>query len=175
MKIKHFLLLTIIASLSINAFGQKIKESTYDKFLKKRRIETTAVTIDMKLASVLTVSIRSFDTSIFIKFSGRGYSVGIVGEDDIAILLFTNDSTLKLKSKGLQTYERNGGANGLDKVFYYEYLASLSDIEKLSNSKTASIRINSDQHYTDIDITQKKRDLINKLCQIFIKEYNETQ
>ena len=167
--------MSIITTMTLNSFGQKIKESTYDKFLKKYRIATTDVTIDMKFSSVLTVSIRSVDTSIFIKFSGRGYSVGVVGAQDFAIFLFTNDSTLELKSKGLQTYERNGGVNGTDIVFYYEYCAKLSDIEKLSNSTTASIRIYSDQHYSDIEIKPKKSELINKLCQLFIREYNKIQ
>jgi hypothetical protein len=172
---KKIQLIFLFNLLTLFTFGQKIVENSFDKFLKVNRIKTSDLTIDMKFSSVLTLSIRSVDTNIFLKLSGRGYPIGIVGDNDDVVILLANDSTISLKSKGLQTYERNGGLNNLDKVFHYEYLIQISQIESLCGIELTSIRINSGQSYHDIEINRKMHESIKKLFKVFFSEYMKSQ
>jgi hypothetical protein len=170
---KRILVLILLSTVSLTLSSQKIIESGFDKFLKKNRIETNAIILDMKLSTVLTMSIRSIDSDILVKFSGRGYPISIIGDQEKIILLLDNDSTIELKSKGVQTYDRNGGANGLDKVFHYEYRTNENVIERLSVSKLSGVRIYFLENYSDIDIKTKKSELVNKLCNVFLQEYKK--
>lgn len=160
---KIIILLLLLPMLS---FSQKIKVSEKDKFNKQYRIETNKVILKMGMTQGLSMSIRSVDTSILIGLQGYSIVSGGVNTDSKTIFLLSDESTLTIYSKDLQF--TNGGAGKME----FEYKATLDIIEKLATAKVVSIRFHGSSTYTDIEIKDTNSKNINRLCSVFLKEYN---
>ncbi len=91
--------------LPLISFSQKIKVNEYDKFLKKRRVESFPLTIKTDPRMKMAISFGSVGSSLYLQLNGSGLGASVIGEDDQLILLLDNDSTIIVKSKGLQTYD----------------------------------------------------------------------
>jgi hypothetical protein len=163
------LLLVIIA---IPCLSQKIKKNEIDKFTKKRKIETSSVTIygsDMAIRpNKVSCYFRSVDSTYFLGLDGFNTAAGVVGNFDKLYILLSNDSTIILNAKGgLQSYEMYNST----KSYNYEYLITKKLIEQLSTLKAKSMRIYYSDTYSDIDL--KHTDALLSLCLIFLKEINK--
>jgi hypothetical protein len=90
--LKYYILLLLLAPLYL--FSQKIKVNEYDKFLKKRRVESISLTIRTDPKMKMSVSFSAIGSSFYFHLSGTGVGANVIGEEDKLILLLDNDSTI---------------------------------------------------------------------------------
>lgn len=167
-----YLLLALLVFFSLPSMSQKIKKNEIDKFTKKKRIETSSVTIygsDMSFTpNKVSCYFRSVGETYFFGLDGYNTAAGVVGNFDKLYILLSNDSTIIINAKGgLQSYEMYNTT----KSYNYEYLIPKNIIEQLSAIKAKSMRIFYSDTYKDIDL--KHTDELKKLCLVFLNEINK--
>lgn len=150
------------------AIGQKIKVNEYDKFLKQRRIETSAVTLKAGANVGMSVSFKSLGTNYIAILSGYGEAASTIGLDDQAIFLLDNDSTVIIKSTGVQVYEM--GAPGKQNTFNHEYGVSIPALEAFSKHDIKSVRKYTFKGYVNMDIAPKNQDALKNLSSLFLSQ-----
>lgn len=160
---KNILLTAAISALCISGYSQKIKVDQYDKFLKKRRIETNKVNLKQGLSCGTAIGLRAIDTTNFLQFYGYGCGCGVIGATDKFMFLMQDEETIEVVSKGLQSYSINQYNN----VFNYEYYITDEQIAKLSDKKAKSIRVYWSSHYNDFDVSASDQSSLMKLFQVF--------
>ena len=159
-----FVVLFLLPSL---VSSQKIKKSEYDKFSKAYRIETNDVAVVRQFSKGLSLGLRSIDSVIFLRVSGYGSSTGVVGEGDLLIFLLSNDSTIEVRSKGIQSYTIGQYQNS----FTHEYYIMLDAILTLISGNVVGIRIYNSDGYTDMEVSPENSEEINNVCMLFAQEY----
>jgi hypothetical protein len=159
---KHALLLTML--LPLFGYAQKLKVNEIDKFTKQKRLETSNATLKAKLTEGIGVSFRCVDSSIYVLLSGYGPGTGVIGEDDKAIFLLDDETTVTVYSTGLQSYTINKYQN----VYNHQYKIALSDLQTLSKKNLKSIRKYTSKGYADIDIPEKNNDEVKKIAALII-------
>ena len=162
--IRHITILLLIAPLFASA--QKIKLNEYDKFIKQRRIETTASSVKIGKDVDLAISFKSVGPTIYTLLNGTGIGAGTVGLDEQTIFLLENDSTVIAKSIGVQSFDYVNNKN----QFKHLYSISLQDVEALSRNKIKSIRKYDYKGFVDISVPSKNADNIKKLSTVFVNE-----
>jgi TonB family protein len=153
--------------LPLISFSQKIKVNEYDKFLKKRKIESFPLTIKTDPKIKMAISFGAIDSSLYLQLNGAGLGANVIGEDDLLILLLDNDSTINIKSKGLQTYDVSKTPN----TYKHEYVLTLEDLEKLSRYNMQALRKYHANEFEDIYIPKENFDKVKKLSALFIEEF----
>jgi hypothetical protein len=148
------------------ASAQKIKLNEYDKFIKQRRIETTASSVKTAKDVDLAISFKSVGPTLYTLLNGTGIGAGTVGLDEQAIFLLENDSTVIAKSIGVQSFDYVNNKN----QFKHQYNISLQDVETLSRNKIKSIRKYDYKGFVDISVSSKNAESIKKLSTLFINE-----
>ena len=148
------------------ASAQKIKLNEYDKFIKQRRIETTASSVKIGKDVDLAISFKSVGPTIYTLLNGTGIGAGTVGLDEQTIFLLENDSTVIAKSIGVQSFDYVNNKN----QFKHLYSISLQDVEALSRNKIKSIRKYDYKGFVDISVPSKNADNIKKLSTVFVNE-----
>ncbi len=159
--------IVFILFLPLISFSQKIKVNEYDKFLKKRRVESIPLTIKTEPKIKMAISFGSIGTSFYLQLSGAGLGATVIGEEDQLILLLDNDSTITLKSKGLQTYDVSATPN----TYKHEYVFTLTDLEKLSRHNLRALRKYHSNDFEDVYIPKENYDKVKKLSTLFIEEF----
>jgi hypothetical protein len=159
---KHALLLTML--LPLFGYAQKLKVNEIDKFTKQKRLETSNATLKAKLTEGIGVSFRCVDSSIYVLLSGYGPGTGVIGEDDKAIFLLDDETTVTVYSTGLQSYTINKYQN----VYNHQYKIALSDLQTLSKKNLKSIRKYTSKGYADIYIPEKNNDEVKKIAALII-------
>lgn len=159
--------LILIFAIPTLAFSQKIKKSEYDKFVKKYRIETNFVAVKQGLSNGLSLGIRSIDTTLFLVVAGYGRSSGVVAKNNKLILLLSDDNTIEVLSKDIQSYNIGQYQNS----FLHEYYISSSAIKNLQTATVKSLRIYNSDGYVDIDIKSDDAKDINQLSAVFYREF----
>ena len=162
--LKNLALLILLSPLA--AFSQKIKLNEVDKFIKQRRIETTSSTVKTAADIDLAISFKSVGPAFYTLLNGTGLGAGTIGLDDQAIFLLDNDSTVIVRSTGVQSFEYVNNKN----QFKHQYSISLQDIEALSRRKIKSIRKYDYKGFVDIAVAAKHADNIKKLSSLFVNE-----
>ncbi|HVG40309.1 MAG TPA: hypothetical protein VM888_01765, partial [Chitinophagaceae bacterium] len=125
-------IIIILFLFPLIGISQKIKLNEYDKFLKQRRIETSTTTLKAGAAEGMSVSLKSLGNNYIMVLSGYGEAASTIGLDDQTIFLLENDSTVTIKSTGVQVYEI--GAPGKQNTYKHEYAVSLNDLETLGRN-----------------------------------------
>lgn len=147
-------------------FSQSVKVNLYDNFIKKHRIELAPVTIHSSSNTKLAVSFSSTEASLFLQTSGSGWGATTIDDGNEMIFLFTNDSTVTLKSAGLQTFEP-----GLNRSTYkHQYVLNFEDLKAFSTYELAGIRKYSFKDFADIQIQKEHRGKLQKSGLVFMGE-----
>ncbi|MBK8442690.1 MAG: hypothetical protein IPL35_04385 [Sphingobacteriales bacterium] len=162
---------TIVAALIpwIVAYSQ-IKVSEKDRFTNQYRILTNDAKLLWKLNDWMKISYRSIDTTIFFQVYGGGNSCGVLSNDDILLLLLEDNTTVKIKSKGIQGYHFNK-FNG---YYCHEYYINYKDVKRLSTTTIRAVRTYiSSLHYVDNEVKLKHSKKVNQLSFEFLTELDK--
>jgi hypothetical protein len=159
---KHALMLALL--LPLFGYAQKLKVNEVDKFTKQKRLETSNATLKAKLAEGIGVSFRCVDSSLYVVLAGYGPGTGVVGEDDKAIFLLDDETTVTVYSTGLQSYTINKYQN----VYNHQYRLTIADLQTLSKKNLKSIRKYTSKGYADIDIPEKNSDEVSKIAALIL-------
>ena len=146
--------------------GQKITVDEFDKFLHFRRVETSPVWLKQGLSNGIGVYFRSADSSYFITLKGYGEGADVIGSDDKLIFLLGNDSTITIKSTGIQDYEI--GMGNSPNYYTHQYSIQLEEIREMQIHTIKSIRKYGGGGYTDIDLPQKNHAKVKPLAELFL-------
>jgi hypothetical protein len=164
-------LIIILLLVSTYVSGQRIIENKIDKFDKVRRIETDRIFVRQGLSCGLGFKLRSVDDSYYIIASGYACAVGVVGAHDQMQILLDNDSTLTVKSTGLQSYD----VSGAQKSYSHQYSITKADLEALAAFKIKSVRRYFNSNYQDIDISGGSTEKLKRLSTVFLNAVNQKQ
>jgi hypothetical protein len=161
---KLLLLILIIPTL---CYSQKIARNEIDKFTKQHIIETEPVLIKSTGNKAMGAWFRCAGDSYYALFNGIGEAVGTIGPTSQIILLMENDSTVVLKSTGIQTVKNNGPRD-----FYqdHEYKIAAEDLYQLSVHSLKAVRRYTSEGYTDVEVPAKTKDRLRDLAFLFLKE-----
>ncbi len=157
------------------SFSQSL-DVEIDKFTKQKRITYDKTYYRLfnlaKLENPCWLSLRSVDTSIFIKFIGT-LDAGVVGEDDPVILLFEDDTTTKLYPTHTQSYEVNVTSYGTSKHYEHQYRLSNEQLSLLCNKKLESVRRYYNDVYVDEDVSKKTKIMLINYFRTFALEFRK--
>lgn len=167
MKRTFFLLLL----LPIFTQAQKIKMNGFDKFIQKRRVETFPITLKSGPAIQMSISFASIGAALYVQLSGTGIGTNIVSPDDQVIFLLDNDSTVTVKSTGLQTVDFTTATSS----YKHNYLLSLPDLERLGEHGWQALRKYHSEKFDDVYVTQEAGEKARKLTELFIEELKRTK
>ena len=159
-------LLLLVLLLPIAVVAQKIKVNGYDKFIKKKVIETSFVPLKSNLKMGMYASLKSVGNVFFVSLKGYGAGASTIGADDQAIFLLDNDSTVTVRSTGIQTYELGSGLGS----YNHEYSILLDGLELLSQHNLKSVRKYGVKGYIDVDVPEKYESELAKLSVLFLNE-----
>lgn len=161
-----FILFTAFCQRSI---AQKVT-SEIDKFTKSKRVSTDYTYIVNGLAQVLSLKLRSVDTSYFLTLRGN-VGLGIVGTHDAVTFLFDDSTTTKIYPTSIQSYETDFEHPSLS-FYTHQYNISKDQVEKISKSKIVSLRREYNDHYKDVDIKERLGKKLEQLSINFLQELN---
>jgi TonB family protein len=152
--------------LPLFCFSQGVKVNVYDKFIKKHRIELEPVVIYSSPNAKLALSFSSVASTLYVQVSGSGWGASIIDDGNELIFLFSNDSTVTVKSTSMQTFEA-----GIPKSTYkHQYLISFGDLQALSQYELIGIRKYSFKEFADIAIQKENKIKVQKLTALFSSE-----
>ena len=166
------LLLFTIGILCSECYAQKIKISEYDKFQKIHRIETSMVLIKGGIYNAAACGYRSIGNNVLFMIGGGGNYV--VGSTSKIIILFTDDSTTEIISKGIQSSKTDIiQGSGVVSSYQFEYHIAVEQVELLKSKEVKSIRMFEIEEYRDFDLKKKHAADLRSLSIIFLEEYKK--
>lgn len=165
------LLLCLCLFISFTALSQKVKINEYDKFIKQRRIELEPITILSSDKTKVSLSFNSIASTFYILLSGFGWGAFTVDANQEVIFLFSNDSTLSVKSTGLQTCDFGSVYN----TYKHRYFITLQDVEALSQYELTGIRKYNFKDYSDMKVSKKSAVKIKKMSSVFLEELKKAK
>ena len=160
--------ITLLLALSpFLGYSQGVKANTFDKFLKKHRVETEAVPISgLTAGHRLSIAFKAIDTALFFSITGSGWGTRTVDKGDELRLLFSNDSVISLKSVALQGIE----PGPLESSYHHQYSISAKQLPALSKYTLVAVRKFSFSTFTDLKIPSPNASKLNKLSAVFAGE-----
>jgi hypothetical protein len=149
-------------------YCQKIVQNEKDKFNKGHRLKTSDVKLKYGLHSYLrTVSFEDPKLNYcYLTLFGFGKGAQVIGEDEKAVFLLDNDSTITVYSTGLQSYE----ISKYDNRFTHQYKMEESDLSAFAEHNIKSIRKYGTDSYVDFDIIESNAKDFKKAAQLILKE-----
>lgn len=159
-------ILAVLFLLPLAGLCQKIKQNEFDRFIKQRKIETSVSNLKSASGTQLNASLQSVGPKFFVLLTGHGIGASTVGVDDQAIILLANDSTVTLRSIGIQSFEIVKDQN----TYKHQYTITLPELERLSRHNAIGIRKYDFKGFVNIEIPQKKQAELKKLSSLLIKE-----
>ena len=159
---KSFLLLLLLPCFM---YGQKLKVNEVDKFTGQKRLETNSVSLKARLSEGIGIYFRAIDSSLFVIIGGFGAGATTIAENDKALFLLEDGTTVTAYSTGLQSYEIHSQANS----YNHQYRITKEDLRNLSLQNTKSIRCYSIANYVDVDIPKKHQDDIKGIADLMLK------
>lgn len=169
MKRNLFVLLMLIAPFL--SFSQGVKANTYDKFLKKQRVEMEPVWMTgLGAKSKLSFTYTAIGTGLFLDMSGTGWGTTTIDKGDEFILLFSNDSTITLRSGSLQSFEPGLTQN----TYKHQYQLGIKDLETISKFDLSSVRKYSFKTFADLQIPKDNAARIKKQASLFLSELKKS-
>lgn len=167
-----FTIVVLLVSQVSECYAQKIKKSEFDNVQKVYRIETSGVLIKGGIYNAAGCGYRSIGNNILLKIGGGGNYV--VGSTSKIIILFSDDSTTDILSKGIQTSKTDYiQGSGVVSSFQFEYHITLEQVEMLKNKIVKLIRMYETENYIDYELKKKHSDDLKELSLIFLEEYNK--
>ena len=165
---KRNLFLITLSLFSISIFSQQIVENQIDKFTKNKVIQvnasssknwSTSDAVTKGMFKNVFVSFRKVNQTNYLQLgvSANGYIL-CFSEDKEAILLFSDDSTLKLK---------NLDTNCDHNLVAGKFILSDENLELLKTKELQGIRIYFSEGYSDYEIRKNKKAVIQKTAELF--------
>lgn len=160
------LFFSVLICVPVFTFSQSVKVNVYDKFIRQQRIELEPLIIQSGNNSKVALSFSSIASTFYLQLSGAGWGASTIDVDNPVIFLFSNDSTVTLRSTSLQTYEP-----GLAQSTYsHQYYIAPTDIQAFSQYDLVGIRKYSFKDFTDLSIPRETAPKIKGLGALFIRE-----
>ncbi len=156
----------ILFFLPTTLAAQKIKLNEFDKFIKQKRIETFPLMLLSAAKNKMAVTFSSVGPVLYLQLSGAGIGANRIDENDKVILLFTNDSTVTVPSKGYQNYEIGMEVNS----YTHNYNLTIADLLKLNQNQLQALRKYHGEQFDDIYISKEVSTQFNKLTTLFLQE-----
>lgn len=160
---KQLLLFTLL--IPSIGFGQKLIVNETDKFNKSHKLKTSDVKLKYGLHAYMRSAGYPDTTYYFIILHGFGRGADVIGENEKAIFLLDDDTTITVYSTGFQSYE----ISKYDNRFNHQYQAVKSDIEALASKTVKSIRKYGSDHYNDFDLLKSNSDDLKKLATLILE------
>lgn len=157
------LLLMLLPLLSL---AQKVKINEYDKFIRQRRIEMEPIPVLASSNASISLTYNCIGSTFYVLLSGHGWGVSSVSPENELIFLLANDSTVKVRSTGVQMYEIGMPHN----TFRHKYFISLADLETLSRHDVMGIRKYAVQDFAEMKVASQYAAPVKKLSSMFIQE-----
>lgn len=164
---KRILLATCILALSISLSAQKVVINEIDKFTKERHIETNFANVRQQFTCVMQFKLRASGDYLFFTVRGSNCGAGVIGDDDYILLLMDDESTVRLKSTGIQSYQITDSGFGIDKPYTHQYYISQSDMDAIKSHTVKSLRISYDDVFQDFEVNKHGQENIKELFNNF--------
>jgi hypothetical protein len=149
------------------SYSQGVKANFYDKYLKKQRVETEAVSFEgLTGKTKLSIAFTALDTTLYLHISGTGWGTTTIDSGNELKLLFSNDSVITLKSTSLQGFE----PDMLQNSYRHEYRVAANQFDGLTKYHLVGIRKYSFATFTDLMIPQQNKAKLTKLSTLFVTE-----
>ena len=162
MKRNTCLLLVLI--LPLLGISQGVKTNLFDQFLKKQRIETEPVVVSgLSGNNRLSIHFSAIASSLYLNLSGAGWGASTIDRDNELVLLFSNDSSLSLRSAALQSFEPGAMQN----IYHHQYAVNFKDLDLLSRYDMVGLRKYSFTSYSDLSLPKENAGEIRKLSAVF--------
>jgi TonB family protein len=168
------LLFALLFVFPIAGFSQKVKVNEYDKFIKQRRIELEPLTILSSTKSKVSLSFNSTASTFYVQLSGYGWGASTIDANQEVIFLFSNDSTVTVKSTSMQTYDPGSIYNSYNS-YSHQYFITLADIEALSRNELVGIRKYSLKDFSDLKVSGEYTARIKRLSSLFLEELKKAK
>ena len=123
---------------------------------------TVMATSDAKIS----LTYNCIGSTFYVLLSGYGWGVSSVSAENELIFLLSNDSTVTVRSTGVQMYEVGMPHN----TFKHKYFIDLPEIEALSRNELIGIRKYTVQDQADMKVIKQYTASIKKLSSLFIEE-----
>jgi hypothetical protein len=162
-------LLPICLLISVACFSQKLKVDEVDKFTKQKRLETEEVKMNNKTFEGFYLYLRAVDTITYITISGYGQGADVIGQDDQALFLLDDNSTVTVLSTGIQDYT----IGQYSKSYHHQYRINVDDIQTLADHSIKSVRKYGAGGYVDMDVPEKKQESFKKTAALFLSKLKE--
>lgn len=150
---------------------QKLKINEYDKFIKQRRVEVEPVLLLSAGKANVSMSFAATGSSLYFLLSGTGWGASAIDSGNEVIFLLSNDSTVALKSTGLQTCEITASGSS----YKHKYFISADDLKLLSQYDLVGLRKYSFRDYNDLIVAKPQADKIKKLSALFTDELKKAR
>lgn len=158
----------MVAICPVQSLAQKAPSVEIDKFTGEKRIETDYVTIATNFFTIVSLKLRTVDTTVFLTLAGS-WAVGMVGPQDKAMFLFEDKSTMAVYPTSIQSYDIGVGQYSSNS-YRHQYALSQADLQILSTKKPISLRREFNSNYADIDIKEKNAKKIQNLARLVLLE-----
>lgn len=156
----------LLMLLPLLALAQKVKINEYDKFIRQRRIEMEPVALMASSGASISLTYHCIGSTFYVLLSGHGWGVSSVSAESDLIFLLANDSTVSVRSTGVQMYEIGMPHN----TFRHKYFISLADIGALSRHEVLGIRKYAVQDFAEMKVATSYAGPVKKLSSMFIQE-----
>ena len=156
----------VLIIIPATCWAQKIVVNEYDKFLKQRKIEFAPHTLVSTPHNKMDITLGSIGASAYVKLSGSGSGATIVNDGDRVIFLLDNDSTITVRSTGLQTYDVVATTTS----YKHKYSLQLSDLEKFSKHNLQALRKYHAEEFDDVFIPEQNRSAVKNLSNFLVQE-----
>lgn len=114
----------------------------------------------------LSFDFSAIGSSMFLNLNGSGWGASTVDAGNELILLFSNDSTVTLRSPSLQSFESGEVAN----KYSHRYVLTTSDLLALSNYVLTGLRKYSFNSFADLRVARENGERLRKLSLRFASE-----
>ncbi|MDQ3843289.1 MAG: hypothetical protein M3342_04660, partial [Bacteroidota bacterium] len=166
---KYLLIFVLIFPFA--AIAQKVKVNEYDKFIKQRRIELEPLSIISSRTANIALTFKAIGPDFYLLLSGFGWGASTIDDNNQVIFLLSNDSTVTLRSTGIQSYIVGVPYNS----YKHQYFVTLPDLEELSRYDIVGIRKYSFNDFNDITLSKENAVRIKKSSSVFIEELKKAK
>ncbi len=150
---------------------QKLKINEYDKFVKQRRVEVEPLSVLSAGKANVSMSFAATGPSLHFVLSGTGWGASTIDAGNEVIFLFANDSTLTVKSTGLQTCEITAAGSS----YKHKYFIGVEDLKVLSQFDLIGIRKYGFRDYNDLLVSKPQAGKIKSLSALFMEELRKAK
>lgn len=150
---------------------QKLKINEFDKFTRQRRVEVEPVLLLSAGKANVSMSLAAAGSSLYFWLNGTGWGASTIDAGNEVIFLFSNDSTLAIKSTGLQTCEFTAAGSS----YKHKYFISADDLKLLTQYNLVGIRKYGFKDFNDLHVSKTQAEKIKKLSVLFVEELRKAK